>query len=101
MNNMPKRIFIGLIQGYRRFISPMFPPSCRFNPTCSQYAIAAIDRFGVTRGTYLGFIRICRCNPFVAGGYDPVPEAFSFLGNSRLSEKVLGAEADNESPPQD
>ena len=96
-----KRIFIGLINGYRRYISPMFPPSCRFSPTCSQYAIAAIDRFGVTRGTWLGFWRICRCTPFVPGGYDPVPEAFSFLGNSRLSEKVLESETNDEADSQD
>ena len=96
-----KRIFIGLINGYRRYISPMFPPSCRFSPTCSQYAIAAIDRFGVTRGTWLGFWRICRCNPFVPGGYDPIPEAFSFLGNSRLSEKVLDSQTDDENGTQD
>ncbi|MFM6056915.1 MAG: membrane protein insertion efficiency factor YidD, partial [Microcystis aeruginosa] len=46
-----KGIFIGLIEGYRRFISPLFPPSCRFQPTCSQYAMEAIDRFGVLRGS--------------------------------------------------
>jgi len=99
MRNLPKRIFIGLIKGYRRYISPMFPPSCRFSPTCSQYAIAAIDRFGVIRGTWLGFWRICRCNPFVPCGYDPVPEAFSFLGNSKLTEKVLNQDHQDDTNP--
>lgn len=96
MQNIPKRIFIGLIQGYRRFISPLFPPSCRFTPTCSQYSLEAIDRFGVARGTYLGCIRICRCNPCVEGGYDPVPEAFNFLGTARLAEKIFDADAPDE-----
>jgi uncharacterized protein len=69
-----KKILIWLVQGYRQFISPMFPPSCRFTPTCSQYAIESIDRFGTIKGSYLATIRIIRCNPFHPGGYDPVPE---------------------------
>jgi uncharacterized protein len=69
-----KKSLIWLVRGYQRFISPLFPPSCRFTPTCSQYAIDAIDRFGTIRGSYLATIRIIRCNPFHPGGYDPVPE---------------------------
>ncbi len=63
-----------LIKGYRRFISPLFPPSCRFQPTCSQYALEAIDRFGTLQGGWLAMKRILRCHPFHPGGYDPVPE---------------------------
>ncbi|UBF27682.1 membrane protein insertion efficiency factor YidD [Kovacikia minuta CCNUW1] len=66
-------LLIGLIKGYRVFISPLFPPMCRFQPTCSQYALEAIDRHGVLKGSWLATCRICRCHPFHPGGYDPVP----------------------------
>lgn len=69
-----KIILIGLIKGYRLFISPLFPPTCRFQPTCSMYAIQAIERFGVFRGGWMSICRILRCHPFHPGGYDPVPE---------------------------
>ena len=62
------------IKSYRRFISPLFPPTCRFQPTCSQYAIEAIDRFGMFKGGWLAIKRIARCHPFHPGGYDPVPD---------------------------
>ena len=68
-----KTLPILLIQGYRRWISPLFPPSCRFQPTCSQYAIEAIDRFGLLKGGWLAIARVSRCHPFHPGGYDPVP----------------------------
>ena len=70
---MLKNFLIILISGYRRLISPLFPPSCRFQPTCSQYAIEAIEKFGAFRGSWLAIKRILRCHPFHPGGYDPVP----------------------------
>jgi uncharacterized protein len=69
-----KFFVLQLIEGYRRWISPLFPPACRYHPTCSQYAWEAIDRFGVVHGGWLALGRILRCNPFFPGGYDPVPE---------------------------
>lgn len=68
-----KFLLIGLIRVYRLLISPLFPPSCRFQPTCSQYALDAVERFGSIRGSWMAIKRILRCQPFHPGGYDPVP----------------------------
>ncbi len=71
-----RRVFIYLIKAYQKGISPMFGPSCRFIPSCSQYAIDAIAHYGVIKGSLKAIWRILRCNPFSKGGYDPaVPEA--------------------------
>jgi len=69
-----KRVLIFLISLYRRFISPLKKPCCRFQPTCSQYAIEAIEEWGAIRGSGLAIWRVLRCNPFGRGGYDPVPK---------------------------
>lgn len=76
--SLPKRGAIALVTFYRRVISPAKKPCCRFSPTCSQYALDAIQRFGFLRGTILALWRILRCNPFCRGGIDPVPERFTF-----------------------
>ena len=68
-----KILVLWLIQGYRVLISPLFPQTCRFHPTCSQYALQAIEQFGIWRGGWLALRRILRCHPFHPGGYDPVP----------------------------
>ena len=65
--------FILAIWFYKVAISPLLPPSCRFYPTCSEYAVDALKKHGVFKGLYLTFRRIIRCNPFCDGGYDPVP----------------------------
>ncbi|MBD3369333.1 membrane protein insertion efficiency factor YidD [Candidatus Fermentibacteria bacterium] len=65
-----------LIGLYRRMLSPLAPPSCRFSPTCSVYAQIAIRRFGVLRGICLAFRRLIRCHPLCGGGYDPVPTSW-------------------------
>jgi putative membrane protein insertion efficiency factor len=70
----PARWFFKLpIQFYRKFISPLKPPTCRFYPTCSAYALEAIDAHGVNQGSWLAFKRIIKCHPFHPGGFDPVP----------------------------
>ncbi len=75
---MLKNIFIGLIRFYQKFISPATPPSCRFYPTCSQYGLEAIQRFGAWKGGYLTVKRILKCHPLHPGGIDPVPLEWSF-----------------------
>lgn len=61
------------VRGYQRFISPVLPPSCRFSPSCSQFAVEALTRHGALRGSWLALKRIARCHPWHPGGYDPVP----------------------------
>lgn len=67
-----KEIAVYLLRGYKLLISPLFPPSCRFTPTCSEYAAEAIMKYGLLRGLALGAKRVLRCHPFSSGGYDPV-----------------------------
>ena len=70
---MFKKVFLAIIKFYRRFLSPLKgKPSCRFYPTCSQYAMDAVIKYGAFEGTYLTIIRIFKCHPFHPGGYDPV-----------------------------
>jgi len=77
--SIPEQLTKSVIKAYQRLISPFFKPTCRFQPTCSQYAMEALDRFGFFKGIYLAFARILRCNPLFAFGYDPVPEQFQFI----------------------
>ena len=67
------RVLLTLIRFYRRWVSPMTPPSCRFTPTCSAYAEEAVQRYGGLRGGWLALRRLLRCHPFGDSGYDPVP----------------------------
>jgi putative membrane protein insertion efficiency factor len=66
------RFFVLVIRGYQYFISPFFPPTCRYTPSCSHYAVEAIRRYGIFRGLFKALWRILRCHPFARGGYDPV-----------------------------
>ena len=67
-----KSLALGLLRLYKRWISPAFPPSCRYVPTCSEYAIEAIERYGALRGAMMAAWRLVRCHPFAMGGLDPV-----------------------------
>jgi putative membrane protein insertion efficiency factor len=65
-------VILMLLRFYRKFISPIMPPACRFTPSCSQYTYEAVERYGAFKGAFLGMKRIIRCNPFSKGGFDPV-----------------------------
>ncbi|HHF98375.1 MAG TPA: membrane protein insertion efficiency factor YidD [Candidatus Aerophobetes bacterium] len=69
---MGKKLAKGLVLLYKNFISPWLPSVCRFYPTCSEYTLQAIEKYGARRGVLLGFKRILRCHPFNPGGYDPL-----------------------------
>lgn len=73
LREVPRRVVIWLIRFYRAVLSPLHPACCRFRPTCSQYALEAVRKYGALRGSWLAIRRILRCNPFHRGGYDPVP----------------------------
>jgi putative membrane protein insertion efficiency factor len=68
-----RRLYVAPLHFYRKFISPLKPPMCRFHPTCSQYGIDAVLQHGILKGTRLALWRLLRCQPFAAGGHDPVP----------------------------
>jgi putative membrane protein insertion efficiency factor len=61
-----------VLRGYKRFVSPLLPSACRFYPTCSEYMLDAVEKYGALRGVWMGVCRIGRCHPFHSGGYDPV-----------------------------
>ena len=66
-------ITLQLLRGYKWAISPMFPAACRYVPTCSEYAMEAVERYGAVRGSWMALSRLLRCHPFAGSGYDPVP----------------------------
>jgi len=68
-----RNFLISVLKFYRRYISPLKPPTCRFTPTCSEYAVQAIEKYGAKKGGWLALKRVLRCNPFFPGGNDPVP----------------------------
>lgn len=72
MRHLTQRAVLKLLKAYKWAISPMFPPACRYVPTCSEYAMEAIERYGIFRGGLMAGARLLRCHPFAKGGYDPV-----------------------------
>jgi putative membrane protein insertion efficiency factor len=86
MGQLVQRAALQLLRAYKWAISPMFPPSCRYTPTCSEYAMEAIERFGVVRGGLKTVGRLLRCHPFAKGGYDPVVSQQQFLACAKRGE---------------
>jgi putative membrane protein insertion efficiency factor len=72
MSQMARAFVLNLLRGYKWAVSPLILPACRYVPTCSEYAMEAVDRYGVLRGGWMSMRRVLRCHPFVKGGYDPV-----------------------------
>ncbi|MFN8216674.1 MAG: membrane protein insertion efficiency factor YidD [Solirubrobacterales bacterium] len=88
-----KRVVLAPIRAYQRWISPARPRRCRFEPTCSAYAVEAIERFGVFRGLILASYRLLRCNPFNHGGFDPVRDRFTLRGLGHVHPAEYHGEA--------
>ena len=72
MSQIARTLILGLLRGYKWAISPLLPPACRYVPTCSDYAMEAVDRYGLFRGSLMATARVLRCHPLAKGGYDPV-----------------------------
>jgi putative membrane protein insertion efficiency factor len=87
---MALRGALRLIQLYRTMISPMRPPSCRFTPTCSQYAVDALEEYGLVRGSWLAGVRLAKCGPWHRGGWDPIPERHDNVGRPRADSGRTG-----------
>ncbi len=90
MRNSSKAIALGLLCGYKRVISPFFPPACRYVPTCSEYAIEAVERYGAFRGGWMALARLLRCHPFARGGFDPVHVSEKDVHEKMTTDKDRG-----------
>jgi putative membrane protein insertion efficiency factor len=89
MREFGKRVVLGMLRGYKWAISPMFLPACRYVPTCSEYAMEAVERFGAVRGGWMAVGRVLRCHPLARGGHDPVVRRES--GEGAVVESPLRA----------
>ncbi|HMW24032.1 MAG TPA: membrane protein insertion efficiency factor YidD [Burkholderiaceae bacterium] len=96
---MPQRLLIGLVRGYRLLLSPWLGSACRFEPTCSVYALGALDGHGALRGSVLTVARIGRCHPWCRGGHDPVPKPGTGLFTALLGRPRTSATTDGVALP--
>jgi putative membrane protein insertion efficiency factor len=92
MSQAGQTIAVSLLRAYKWALSPLLPPACRYVPTCSDYAMEAVDRFGAWRGGLMAMVRVLRCHPFVKGGYDPVvkPENYGVGGGCDVARESCG-----------
>jgi uncharacterized protein len=89
MSQFVQRVVLQLLRAYKWAVSPLLPPACRYVPTCSEYAMEAVDRFGVLRGGWMAVGRLLRCHPFVKGGYDPVMKTAACSRSAHLKSTHL------------
>lgn len=87
MNHFAKLVVLQLLRAYKWAISPLFPPACRYVPTCSEYAMEAVERYGALRGGLLAIGRLLRCHPFTRGGYDPVVNTRHFCSEHPVTNE--------------
>ena len=85
---MMQALLVGLVKGYRMFLSPWLGSACRFEPTCSQYSLQALQAHGAAAGSYLTVARLARCHPWCAGGHDPVPQEKPRLFSRLISTPI-------------
>ncbi len=90
MRRLIQQLTVGVIRLYQRTLSRLLPATCRYRPSCSEYAVQAVQAHGVVKGLWLGLRRILRCHPFAAGGYDPLPLSGQGLEH-RICEQSTGA----------
>jgi uncharacterized protein len=83
MRYIGQRVTLQLLRAYKWAISPMLPPACRYVPTCSEYAMEAVERYGVLRGGFMAVLRLLRCHPLAKGGYDPVGKTLQTPSDQR------------------
>lgn len=87
-----KNVLLSIVKAYQKLVSPLFPPSCRYYPSCSHYTVEALEKHGALKGSVMGASRIVRCNPFVRGGVDKVPDHFTVRRNpDSENETYLGS----------
>ncbi len=98
LRRLPARAAIFLIELYRTYVSPMRLPTCRFTPTCSQYAVEALAEYGLVKGGWLTVVRLAKCGPWHRGGWDPIPERHNELhrGVRPLAPRADGSAADHD-----
>jgi len=89
LRHFAKFVTVQLLRAYKWAISPLFPPSCRYVPTCSEYAMEAVERYGALRGIGMALARLLRCHPFARGGYDPVNKADSSVCEHQILRTTI------------
>lgn len=99
MRQFAKLVILQLLRAYKWAVSPMFPPACRYIPTCSEYAMEAVERYGALRGGALALVRLLRCHPFARGGYDPVVKQRSACETAIAREVITGEPASQRQRP--
>jgi putative membrane protein insertion efficiency factor len=88
LRQAPARVAIFLVELYRTYVSPMRMPTCRFMPTCSQYAVEAVSEFGLIKGLWLSAVRLAKCGPWHRGGWDPIPSRHSEVHRPQAVDEV-------------